>query len=54
MLFTLVPLSSDIPKGVSRLDDILVAGKDEEDQFRTLSLVSERLVIAGFRLNKRL
>ena len=32
-------LLSDIPKAVSRLDDILVAGTDEEDHFHTLSLV---------------
>ena len=45
-------LLSDIPKVVSRLDDILVAGIDEVDHLRTLSLVLERLVTAGFRLNK--
>ena len=45
-------LLSDIPKAVSRLDDILVAGTDEEDDLRTLSLVLERLLSAGFRLNK--
>ena len=45
-------LLSDIPKAVSRLDDILVAGIDEEDHLRTLSLVLERLLTAGFRLNK--
>ena len=45
-------LLSDIPKAVSRLDDILVAGIDEEDHRRTLSLVLERLLTAGFRLNK--
>ena len=45
-------LLSDLPKAVSRLDDILVAGIDEEDHFRTLSLVLERLLAAGFRLNK--
>ena len=37
-------LLSDIPKAVSRLDDILVAGIDEEDHLRTLSLVLERLL----------
>ena len=42
----------DIPKAVSRLDDILVAGTDEEDHLHTLSLVLERLLNAGFRLNK--
>ena len=45
-------LLSDIPKAVSRLDDILVAGTDEEDHLHTLSLVLERLLNAGFRLNK--
>ena len=45
-------LLSDIPKAVCRLDDILVAGTDEEDHLRTLSLVLERLLSAGFRLNK--
>ena len=32
-------LLSDIPKAVSRLDDILVAGTDEEDHLHTLLLV---------------
>ena len=45
-------LLSDIPKAVCRLDDILVAGTDESDHLRTLSLVLERLLCAGFRLNK--
>ena len=45
-------LLSDIPKAVSRLDDILVAGTDPEDHIRTLSLVLERLRSAGFKLNK--
>ena len=45
-------LLSDVPKAVSRLNDILVAGIDEEDNLRTLSLVLERLLAAGFRLNK--
>lgn len=45
-------LLSDIPKAVCRLDDILVAGTDHEDHLRTLSLVLERLLTAGFRLNK--
>ena len=45
-------LLSDIPKAVSRLDDILVAGTDEEDHLHTLSLVLERLLNARFRLNK--
>ena len=43
----------DIPKAVSRLDDIiLVAGLDEEDHLHTLSLALGRLPNAGFRLNK--
>ena len=45
-------LLSDIPKAVSRLHDILVAAVDEEDHLRTLTLVLERLLTAGFRLNK--
>lgn len=45
-------LLSDITKAVSRLDDILMAGKDEEDQLHTFSLVLERPLMAGFRLNK--
>ena len=42
----------DVPKAVSRLDDILVAGSDEEYHLRTLSLVLERLLAVGFRLNE--
>ena len=45
-------LLSDIPKAVSHLDDILVAGTDPEDHLRTLSLVLERLRSADFKLNK--
>ena len=45
-------LLSDIPKAVSRLDDILVAGTDQEDHLHTLSLVLDRLLNAGFQLNK--
>ena len=45
-------LLSDIQKAVSRFDDILVAGIDEEDHLCPLSLVLERLLMAGFRLNK--
>ena len=45
-------LLSDIPKAVSRLDDFLVAGTDEENHLHTLLLVLERLLNAGFRLNK--
>jgi hypothetical protein len=33
-------------------DDILVAGIDEADHLRTLSLVFQRLLDAGFKLNK--
>ena len=45
-------LLSDVPKAVCRLDDILVAGTDEEDHLRTLSPVLKRLLSTGFRLNK--
>lgn len=45
-------LLPDVPKAFSCLDDILAAGIDEEDQLRTLPLVLERLLAAGFRLNK--
>ena len=45
-------LLSDVPKAVSRLDDILVAGIDEEDHIYTLSLVLEWLLVAGFILTK--
>ena len=45
-------LLSDVPRAVSRCDDILVAGIDEEDQICMLSLVLEWLYTAGFRLNK--
>ena len=45
-------LLSDIPKAICRLDDILVAGIDEANHLRTLSQVLERLLSAGFRLNK--
>lgn len=45
-------LLSGVTKAVSRLDDILVAGIDEEDHLRTPSLVLQRLLAAGFRLNK--
>lgn len=43
---------SGIPKAVSRLNDILVAGTDKDDHLRTLSLVLEHLRSAGFKLNK--
>ena len=45
-------LLSDVPKAVSHLDDILMVGIDKEDHLRTLSLVLEQLLAAGFRLNK--
>jgi hypothetical protein len=41
-----------VPKVICYLDDILVAGVDEADHLRTLSLVFQRLLDAGFRLNK--
>lgn len=41
-------LLSDIPKAVSRLDDILFASTDEVDHLHTLSLVLERLLNAAF------
>ena len=45
-------LLSDIPKAVSRLDDILTAGNDYQDHLNTLSQVLERLLKYGFKLNK--
>ena len=45
-------LLSDVPKAVSRLVDVLVAGSDEEDHLLTLTLVLEQRLAAGFRLNK--
>ena len=45
-------LLADIPKAVSRLDDILIAGTDYEDHLNTLSQVLERLLKFGFKLNK--
>ena len=45
-------LLADIPKAVSRLDDILIAGTDYQDHFNTLSQVLERLLKYGFKLNK--
>ena len=44
-------LLSVIPKVVSRLGDILVAGTNQEDQIHTLSLVLKQRLNAGFRLN---
>ena len=41
-----------VPKAVSHLDDIPEAGINEEGHLRTLSLVLELLLAAGFRLNK--
>ncbi|CAB4033870.1 Transposon Tf2-9 poly, partial [Paramuricea clavata] len=45
-------LLADIPKAVSRLDDILIAGTDYEDHLNTLSQVLGRLLKFGFKLNK--
>ena len=45
-------LLADIPKAVSRLDDILIAGTDYQDHLNTLSQVLERLLKCGFKLNK--
>ena len=45
-------LLSYIPKAVSRLDDIPVAGTDPEDHLGSLSLVLERLRSEGLKLNK--
>ena len=45
-------LLADIPKAVSRLDDILIAGADYQDHLNTLSQVLERLLKYGFKLNK--
>ena len=52
MAFSLAQLSSRGSWIIYCLDDILVAGSDEEDYLRTLSLVLEQLLAAGFRLNK--
>ena len=48
----MVGLLADIPKAVSRLDDILTAGTDYQDHLNTLSQVLERLHKYGFKLNK--
>ena len=45
-------LLADIPKAVSRLDDILIAGTDYQDHLNTLSQVLERLLKYGLKLNK--
>jgi hypothetical protein len=45
-------LLADIPKAVSRLDDILIAGIDYEDHPNTLSQVLESLLKFSFKLNK--
>ena len=41
-----------IPRVISYLDDILVAGVDEKDHLKNLDIVFKRLFEAGFRLNK--
>jgi hypothetical protein len=41
-----------LPGVICYLDDILVGGVDKEDHLRNLSLVFERLLAAGFRLNQ--
>ena len=43
---------ADIPKAVSRLDDILIAGTDYKDHLITLSQVLEQLLKYGFKSNK--
>ena len=45
-------LLADIPKAVSRLDDILIDGTDHQDHLNTLAQVFERLLQYGFKLNK--
>ncbi|CAB3989970.1 Transposon Tf2-9 poly, partial [Paramuricea clavata] len=45
-------LLADIPKAVSRLDDILIAGTDYDDHLNNLSQVLERLLKFGLKLNK--
>ena len=41
-----------MPKAVSRLDDMLIAGTNYDDHLDALLHVFERLLEAGFRLNK--
>jgi transposase InsO family protein len=41
-----------IPRVITYIDDILLAGVDEQDCLRTLSVVCDKLLQAGFRLNK--
>ena len=41
-----------IPKVICYLDDILVAGVDHADHMKTLAVVFQRLLDAGFQLNK--
>ena len=45
-------LLADIPKAVSRLDDILIAGTDHQDHLNTLAQVFERLLQYGFKLTR--
>lgn len=40
-------------KTICDIDDILVAGTDEQDHLGTLSKVIERLSTAGFKLNQK-
>ena len=42
-----------LSKTICYIDDILVAGTDEQDHLDTLSKVLERLSTAGFRLNQK-
>ena len=42
-----------IPRVICYLDDILVAGVNEEDHLANLAMVFEKLQAAGFKLNKR-
>lgn len=42
-----------IPKTICYIDDILVAGTDEQDHLNTLAKVFERLAQAGFKLNQK-
>ena len=45
-------LLADIPKAVSRLDGILIAGTYHQDHLNTLAKVFKRLLQYGFKLNK--
>ena len=42
-----------LSKTICYIDDILVAGTDEQDHLNTLPKVLERLSTAGFRLNQK-